>query len=67
MQINVFSCNFTAAKLKVIQSLMTQFITPLEPMASSADFKFDFFDVNDDSLVNEQNSLRGFILQSNTF
>lgn len=46
---------------------MTQFITPLEPMASSADFKFDFFDVNDDSLVNEQNSLRGFILQSNTF
>lgn len=60
MQINLFSCNFTAVKLKVIQSLVSQFIPPLEPMASSADLKFTFFDMNNDSPVSEQNSLCGF-------
>lgn len=34
---------------------MSQFITPLEPMAQNTDLKFTFFDVNNDSPVNEQN------------
>ena len=67
MQIDVFSCNCTAVKLKVIQSLVSQFFTPLERTALSADLKFTVFEVSNDCPRNEQNSLCGFIPQSNTF
>lgn len=64
---NEFSCNFTAVKLQVIQSLVSQFITPLEPMISSVNLKFTFFAASNDSPGNEQNSLCGFIPRRNTF
>lgn len=46
---------------------MSQFITPLEPVALSTDLKLTIFDASNDSSVNEQNSLRDFILHKNTF
>lgn len=44
---------------------MSQFITPLEPVALSTDLKLTIFDASNDSSVNEQNSLRDFILHKN--